>query len=169
MEMRKTKYKDYYVTDDGRIWSVKSNMFLSPIINNTGYERVNIYLGNNKYTTQLIHRLVAEAFIPNPDNLPQVNHKDENKLNNNVSNLEWCTVEYNINYGTRNQRSSRTNSSQHVYMCDKKTHEPIKEFSGAKIAAEELGFPNSYSAIYSVLKGERKSALGYWWKYKNKT
>ena len=51
-----------------------------------------------------IHRLLAEAFIPNPNNYPQINHKDENKKNNSLNNLEWCTCKYNINYGTRTKR-----------------------------------------------------------------
>ena len=63
---------------------------------------------DKKLETFYVHRLVANAFIPNPNNLPQVNHKDEDKTNNNVNNLEWCTSEYNINYGTRSKRQSET-------------------------------------------------------------
>lgn len=72
-----------------------------------GYLRV--YLcKNSKIKTIGIHRLVALMFISNPNNLPQVNHKDEDKTNNRVDNLEWCTCRYNINYGTRTQKSTFT-------------------------------------------------------------
>lgn len=62
------------------------------------YKQVVLYK-NKKHKTVAVHRLVAEAFIPNPDNLPQVNHKDENPSNNNVNNLEWCTCKYNMGMG----------------------------------------------------------------------
>ena len=72
-----------------------------------GYYQVSLWK-NGKRKIFLVHRLVAQTFIPNPDNLPQVNHKDENKLNNCVNNLEWCTQAYNNSYGTRLQRVSST-------------------------------------------------------------
>lgn len=72
-----------------------------------GYLTVALYNGKN-YSTKFIHRLVAQAFIPNPNNLPCVNHKDENKLNNCVDNLEWCDYSYNANYGSRNERISNS-------------------------------------------------------------
>lgn len=75
--------------------------------NDKGYLAVGLYK-NGKRKMFLIHRLVAEAFIPNPENLPQVNHIDEDKTNNYVENLEWCTQSYNNNYGTRLKRVSES-------------------------------------------------------------
>lgn len=74
-----------------------------------GYANVILYK-NKKRKTFSVHRLVAEAFIDNPNDLPEVNHKDEDKLNNQVENLEWCTPKYNSNYGTRNKRIKETKS-----------------------------------------------------------
>ena len=68
-----------------------------------GYLRAQLY-SSSKRKSFLVHRLVAQAFIPNPDNLPQVNHRDENPSNDNVDNLEWCDGKYNVNYGTRVDR-----------------------------------------------------------------
>lgn len=78
---------------------------IQPSINSRGYQNV-VLCKNGKTKTFTMHRLVAIAFLDNPDNLPQVNHKDENKTNNCVDNLEWCDSVYNNNYGTRNKKCS---------------------------------------------------------------
>ena len=72
-------------------------------LNPKGYKMINVRY-NGKHYTFRVHRIVAQTFIPNPDNLPEVNHKDENKQNNSVENLEWCTHQYNSAYGTRGIR-----------------------------------------------------------------
>ena len=84
--------------------SLRKEKILKQYIDKDGYIKV-ILCKNNKTHFLSVHRLIAEAFIPNPDNLPQINHKDENKKNNKLSNLEWCTCKYNINYGTRTKRA----------------------------------------------------------------
>ena len=102
---------EYQVSNLGRIKSLERydkfnrhiiEKILIPRIHTGGYLRV----GLNKKDFY-IHRLVAEAFIPNPNDYPQVNHKDENSTNNNVSNLEWCTQKYNVNYGTLKERQRK--------------------------------------------------------------
>ena len=92
----------YEVTDDGKVFN-KNGKEMHQYYVTRGYRIVLLYK-DKKQKTKLVHRLVAEAFIPNPDNLPQVNHKDEDKENNTASNLEWCTNDYNNHYGTGNER-----------------------------------------------------------------
>lgn len=94
--LTKNKWGNYY----------RKSIILKPLVLSKGYLGVRLYDSNKNVRTLRIHRLVAEAFISNPYNYPQVNHKDEDKTNNCVVNLEWCTCEYNNNYGTRNQRIS---------------------------------------------------------------
>ena len=146
---------EYAITRDGRVWSYKSNKFLKPELVR-GYYYVSLYK-EGKGKNFRIHRLVAEAFIPNPDNKPQVNHLDENKLNNSVSNLEWATAKENSNYGTRNERAAKK-LSKPVY-CE----ELDRVFDGARQAARELGLHNSN--IISCCKGKYKTSGGYHWKY----
>ena len=93
----------YGVTEDGKVYSYTSKKFLKRTLDIEGYEQVILYKNKHRKTYK-VHRLVALAYIPNPNNFPQVNHRDENKTNNNVSNLEWCTAKYNSNYGTRTER-----------------------------------------------------------------
>jgi len=92
-------HKGYFITEDGRVFSNKRGQLLELKcrVNEYGYSVVRLCL-SGKSISKKVHRLVAETYIPNPDNLPQVNHKDENKLNNNVSNLEWCDSQYNTEY-----------------------------------------------------------------------
>ena len=97
----------YAATSCGKIWSYKSKKFLKPKSDKDGYYKVNLYY-DGKQKTYFIHRLVALTYIPNPNNLPQVNHKSEIKTENFIDNLEWCTGEYNTNYGTRNERAGKT-------------------------------------------------------------
>ena len=98
----------YYVTEDGRVYSLASNKWVKICKHNGGktsnkYRYVALY-HNGKHKHALVHRLVAQAFIPNPDNLPEVNHKDLDKSNNHVSNLEWCTHAENVEHYHKKKR-----------------------------------------------------------------
>ena len=95
----------YAVTSCGKVWSYTHKRFLNPQCNGHYYQ-VNLSK-DGKTRHHFIHRLVAEAYLLNPNSLPQVNHIDENKANNAVTNLEWCTVKENANHGTRNARISK--------------------------------------------------------------
>ena len=114
---------------------------------------------NGKSTRKSVHRLVAEAFLPNPDNLPQVNHKDEDKHNNAVDNLEWITVADNNTYGTRLQKTALANGTP-VYQ---KTlnGEIIREWDSLAQIESELGY--SRSVISNAINGKVKTAYGYRW------
>lgn len=90
----------YLISSEGKVFSVRSNKVLRNQQIKNGYWRIELNVDGEK-ERHFIHRLVAEAFLPNPDNLPCVNHKDENPSNNCVDNLEWCTHSYNTNYGNR--------------------------------------------------------------------
>lgn len=86
-------FPNYLIDDSGNVWSKKSNKMLAPIISK-GYVKANLYT-NRKCKIMAVHRLVALTFIPNPNNLPEINHKDGDKSNNHVSNLEWCDSKHN--------------------------------------------------------------------------
>ena len=98
--------KQYAVTSCGKVWSYKSKKFLKSFEDKFGYEFVRIS-NDNVAKCKYVHRLVAETYLQRNGCKLEVNHKDENKRNNSVNNLEWITHKENINYGTRNERTSK--------------------------------------------------------------
>ena len=166
-------FPNYTITDDGRIFSLNYNHTgkkkeVKQLITNWGYFRVCLYNKVSKMKRFMVHRLVSLAFIPNPDNLPEVNHKDENKQNNNVSNLEWCSKSYNINYGTRNERIAeihlnRKDQSKKVKQFTK-DGVFIKEYPSIHEVERQTGFYNGN--ISKCCNGRTKSSYGYIWRYK---
>lgn len=126
---------------------------LKPILSNNYY---NVGLcKNGKVKTMRIHRLVAETFIPNPDSLPEINHKDENKLNNNVQNLEWCTRQYNNTYNNHNMKINAKKRKSVKCIETNVIYNSITE------AEKQTG----YTHISDVCLGTRKTAGGYHWKF----
>lgn len=145
--------------------STKQQRILKQKINRDGYPMVHLSDGNLDFHPA-VHRLVALAFIDNPDSLPQVNHKDENKQNNCVDNLEWCTKLYNTRYGT-GQLRAHEKKKKAILQLDKNTKEIVKEYASATDAAIEMfGTTQKKKAISCCARGERPTAYGYSWKYK---
>ena len=143
--MYKLKLSDYNITEKGEVINVKNGRVLKPQLNGKGYLRVSI-----SGKLEFIHRLVAEKYIPNPNNLPQVNHKDGNKLNNKVENLEWST--------NRDNRQHALANNLHV--CGEKctwsklTEENVRFIRANKnVSAKELAkkFNVSVSTIKDVI------------------
>lgn len=132
-----------------------------------GYKRLTLSMyGDHKHW--FVHRLVALAFIPNPENLPFINHKDEDTKNNNVSNLEWCTGEYNSNYGTLPRRIAKRMNENHPtaktvfqYKLDGAF---VTAYPSCNEAARCLGTVSG-DMISRVCRGQAKTAGGYFWKY----
>lgn len=150
----------YQVSNTGKVKSLRKSIIMRPSITR-GYEYINLRYSNGEDKSTPVHRLVALAFIPNPHNYKCVNHKDENKLNNNVDNLEWCTLAYNFNYGTCRVRQGLTYGK------------PVDQLrvDGFRIAsycsAEYAAKINNVdpSSIHKCCKGKRESVGGYLWRY----
>ena len=159
---RITRFPGYEVSDFGRIRNANGKI-MKPSSNGNGYLKFRRRV-NGKYISDYVHRIVAEAFIPNPDNLPQINHKDENPLNNAVDNLEWCTAEYNNAYGTAKIRAidTKSNPIEQLTLGGKR----IAIYRSTRIAAELLGI-NRGTLKDAVIKN--RPCKGYYWKYSDIT
>ena len=153
----------YQVSNLGRVRGMRRGLLniLSPSSYN-GYYRVNLSKGG-KYITIHIHRLVAMAFLPNPNNYPQVNHKDGDRKNNNLNNLEWCTASYNQLHAFRTLNRVRPRCRVISQMDG--NGEIIKIYSSISEASRDLGV--SVQAIRSALCGRTTHSGGYKWEYFN--
>lgn len=153
----------YEISNFGRLKSLPRATTSGGIIKTRltrGYETTHI-CKNGKHYEVKIHRLVAQAFISNPNNLPQVNHKDENKINNRVDNLEWCNSSYNNKYGTRLERIA-TKIRKRISQYDTLGNF-ISNYSSSIEAEQKTGF--SASGIRHALVNKTHFAYGYIWKY----
>ena len=150
----------YLVSDSGQVWSLRGGRALKPTIDKYGYEKVALYDGR-KGNHRTVHRLVAQAFIPNPNNLPTVNHINEDKTDNRVNNLEWASIADNDNHGTRNERMANTKCKLPVeqILPDGTTI----EYKGVKDAHRKTGINRCCIAL--CCKNIRKTAGGYEWRY----
>lgn len=169
MKWNKIENSNYEVSDTGLIRNSKTGTIRKAHINASGYFALN-FVRDGLRKNFRIHRLVAEAFIPNTNNYPCINHKDENKLNNNVDNLEWCTYKYNNNYGDKNIRSAQKLSKPIIqYDTDLNF---IKEWNSINEASEKLKLGSSHisqccSGSINKQGKKYKTVGGFIWRYKN--
>lgn len=157
----------YQVSNLGRVISLNYNKtnqqkVLKVSFDKNGYTSLNL-CKEGKIFHRTIHRLVAEAFIPNPNNYPCVNHKDENPRNNKVDNLEWCTYQYNMNYGTCAERRNKSNKIS-INQYDK-SNNFIKQWTSAIDIQNETGI--NQGSIIKCCRNKLKTAGGFIWKYED--
>lgn len=166
---------DYLINSDGVITSLKLGKYFNCSMkqrkDKDGYHLINLCLSGKKITEK-VHRLVAKAFLPNPYNLPEVNHIDGNKSNNSVSNLEWCDNSHNKYHayksGLRRSRRGETNKNRMKVAQLDANGKLIKVYNGIVEAEKELGINGSN--ISTVLNNDKRvTAGGYKWEKMHKT
>ena len=162
------EYEGFYqVSNKGNVYSVgrvdsrghrRRGRILKPKYDRGGYLTVNL-CKNGKMKTKKVHRLVAGAFLPNPNGLPQVNHRDEDKDNNNVENLEWCDARYNSNHGTRNERMAQAQSKK-VRAVNAKTGDVVEFNSTAEAGRKGYHCGVVSMACRGVYKNNKGDLVG---------
>lgn len=159
----------YQVSNTGKILSFRAGRkkgkpdkyILNPTISNNGYQDVTLYRSPNDRHKLLVHKIVAKAFVPNPNNYECVNHKDENPLNNNADNLEWCTYSYNNAYGTARIRQSITKGQKVGQYTLEGIH--LATYESAYVASLITGIYKH--SINDCCCGRAQSGAGYIWKF----
>lgn len=154
-------FENYEVSNLGKVRNMKTGKILKPQPDKDGYLRLGLY-ENNKKKKLFLHRIIATTFIDNHEGKPCVNHIDENKLNNDLSNLEWCTVRENNVYGTRMKRVAEKLFKK-VIQLDLNDN-VLNEFKSMKQAAQKTG--THAGDISSCCNGKLKSAGGFKWRKK---
>lgn len=160
----------YEVSNHGRVKSYvidsKSGRIINGVRSKLGYQIARLYDGNRRSKWIPIHRLVAKAFLDNPDGLPEVNHIDEIKHHNRVTNLEWCTRAYNVNHGTRNERSSKSHICHEALSLKVGSVDEngiVEYFDSIGEAERQTGC--SHSNIVRTLKGRTNHCGNRQWFY----
>lgn len=143
-------FPQYFVSDSGHVYHGTKELHVS--IQPSGYVKVYLYKDKKRYVRYL-HRIVAEAFIPNPLGLSEVNHKDRNKTNCAVSNLEWCNRQINMEHGKGRAVHQLLNGVI------------IATYPSISKAAEAVNDKSNGADIHRCIRGERPSAYGYSWEY----
>ena len=151
----------YEVSDKGEIRNRATKRMCKPYVRKNGYAHYTWAKG-----TVMIHRMVAKAFIPNPDGLPQVNHKNFNKSDNRVENLEWCTAQYNTQHAHKGGRCLQTHkwNMRPVVMLNDDGME-INRFDAIKDAAAFLGVEH-HRAVANIMRAAKNDQRGYGYKWK---
>lgn len=156
------KYLDIYdITRDGKCINKKTGYIKKTFISKNGYERVSLW-NNGKHKNYSIHRLIAEKYIDNPNNYKEVNHKDGNKLNNYVENLEWCDASYNMKHAYKNNLIKVNNTKVKQYT---KNMELVKEWDSITEVESKLGINHANIIVVCNQNTNRKYAGGYIWRY----
>lgn len=162
-------FPDYFITQQGSVESSRTGKILKGRLDKNGYLLVNLYKDRQSYTRK-VHRLVAEAFIPNPDNKTQVNHKDGNKSNNHVINLEWSTQSENMRHAYRNGlnhisdlQRKRTSEINKVKLKGAYTwsHPEYGQFLGGQRELSRLYNNPNQGNLSKLITGELKSVKGW--------
>jgi len=145
-----------------KAWQITSERILKPRVSGKEYLSVVLFDKKHEKKQWKVHRLVAIAFLPNPEELLEVNHKDENKGNNRADNLEWCTRSYNVKYGKRIEKQSKR-LQKRVIMCGD-DGDAILEFESIKSAAQYIGVDPTQISRASNPGNKKTKAGGYLWR-----